>query len=145
MALRMYSRPVPSARRCAITGSPFVTYRSIKRVPRRIVAFTIPERAPASAFSIGVKVIPSTALGCVRAPLEGAGETFSLGASPPAAPRRLQGRENPMSWELKHGAGSTEHGARSGEQGEKPVAAAVSAAKKHTTRVPPQELGCRDG
>ena len=69
-----------------MTGSPFVTKRSIKRVPRRIVAFTIVERAPASAFSIGVKVIPSTALGCIRAPFDGTGVTFSFDAWPRAVP-----------------------------------------------------------
>src|SRR6266542_1518525 len=37
----MYSRPMPSARRCAMAGSRCVTYKSIRRVRRRIGALRL--------------------------------------------------------------------------------------------------------
>ena len=54
--LRMYSRPTASERRCAMAGSRCVTYKSIRRVPRRITGLTMPAIARPNASSIGVNV-----------------------------------------------------------------------------------------
>src|SRR5438445_549464 len=60
----MYSRPTASARRCAMAGSPCVTYKSIKRVPRRVAGCTMPTIARPNASSSGVNVVTPPAF-CV--------------------------------------------------------------------------------
>src|SRR6266550_237518 len=63
----MYSRPTASARRCAMAGSLCVTYKSIKRVPRRIAGVTMPTIPRANASSSGVNVVTPLAF-CVLLP-----------------------------------------------------------------------------
>ena len=61
------SRPTASARRCAMAGSPCVTYKSIKRVPRRITGCTMPAIPRPNASSSGVNVVTPLAF-CVLLP-----------------------------------------------------------------------------